>query len=107
VQVVGGAGHFVFADKAELFNHLVQHVCTLVDHQLDLPHRRPAHSRLRRVSSDVGHSLPIVSQTRLRRCDSQHIAEEEPPVLVELGTGVPTNSETSPPVFVVADEELL
>lgn len=95
----------MFADKVELFNHLVQHVCTLVDHQLDLPPRCPARSRLRRVRSDVGHSLHSMSQTRFRRCDSQHIAEEEMSLYTELESAVTTNDERRP-VFVVADEEM-
>jgi len=95
----------VFADKAELFSRLVQHACALVDHQLDLPARSPARSRLRRVRSDVGHTLHSMSQTRCRRCDSQHIAEEEPSFCMELESAVTTDDECRPG-FVVGDDEL-
>ena len=97
----------MFADKAELFNRLVQRMCTLVDHQLDLPPRSTTQARLRRVSSDVGqtlHSLPLLSM-RGRRCDSQHVIEEEDSLHLELGGHLPLNEECRP-VFVVADEEL-
>jgi len=100
----------VFADKAELFNHLVQRMCTLVDHRLDLPPHSSTQNRLRRVRSDVGQnlrSLPL-SSMRDRRCDSQHVIEEEDSLYLELGdlvTRVPLNDECRP-VFVVADEEL-
>ena len=98
----------MFADKAELFNRLVQHVCTLVDHRLDCaPRRCPSRSRLRRASSDVGHTLlHSTSHARVRRCDSQHITEEEPaPSYTELASPL-TNDDESRPVFVVAEEEL-
>ena len=98
----------MFADKAALFNHLIQRTCTLVDHQLDVPPRRSMQTRLRRVCSDVGqspHSSPL-SSMRDRRCDSQHIIEEEEDSLyLELGSHMSLNDE-SRPVFVVAEEEL-
>jgi len=103
--VVGGAGHFVFADRADLFNRLVQHVCTLVDHRLDTP---SLHGRLRRVRSDVGHILRSPSQTRVRRCDSQHIVEEDMKALayMELASAAVSETDEHRPVFVVAEEEL-
>jgi len=91
----------VFADKAELFNRLVQRMCALVYHQLDLPHTSGSHSRLRRVRSEVGQSHGM-SPMRNRRCDSQLIAEEEASLFMELGS----TSDECRPVFVVADEEL-
>lgn len=92
----------MFADKAELFNSLVQRMCTLVDHRLDVPPRTSSRSQLRRVRSDVGQSH-TVSSMRFRRCDSQHIAEEEDiPCCMDL---LSTDDE-SRPVFVIADEEL-
>jgi len=96
----------VFADKAELFNRLVQRICTLVDHQLDLPPHSSSRSRLRRVCSDVGHlhSLPL-SSMRGRRSDSQHVIVEENSLYLELGSHVSPNDE-SRPVFVVAEEDL-
>jgi len=97
----------VFADKAELFNRLVQRTCTLVDHHLDLPPRSGTQTRLRRVCSDVGqnlHSRPL-SSMRDRRCDSQHVIEEESSLCMELGSHVPVNDDDRP-VFVVAEEDL-
>lgn len=95
----------MFVDKAELFNSLVQRVCTLVDHHLDVPPHSSAvtvsHSRMRRVCSDVGqrHSA---SSARYRRCDSQHIAEEETLPYMELSSA----GDECRPVFVVDEEEL-
>lgn len=97
----------MFADKAELFNRLVQRMCTLVDHQLDLPPRRNTPTCLRRVCSDTGQhlrSLPL-SSMRDRRCDSQHVIEEEDSLYSELESHVPLNDEFRP-VFVIADDEL-
>lgn len=95
----------MFADKAELFNSLVQRMCTIVDHQLDLPARgggSSGRSRLRRVSSDLTQHLHSASSLRYRRCDSQRlIAEEDSPVHLEL-----EGHDEHPPVFAVDDDEL-
>jgi len=73
----------------------------LVDHQLDLPPHSTSGSRqLRHVRSDVGLSHSALPM-RFRRCDSQHIAEEEAPSCMELAS----TSDEHRPVFVVADGE--
>jgi len=96
----------VFADKADLFNRLVQRVCAMVDHQLDTPpHNSGSRSSLRRVRTDASLSLHNVSLMHRRRCDSQHITEEETPLCVELESLADVSGECRP-VFVVADEEL-
>lgn len=93
----------MFADQAELFNRLVQRVCLLVDHHLDVPPHRSSltSSRLRRVRSEVGRGHSMLS-VHFRRCDSQHIAEEDTPLCMELAS---TDDECRP-VFVVDAEEL-
>lgn len=93
----------MFADQAELLNRLVQRVCLLVDHHLDVPPHSSGltSSRLRRVCSEVGHSRGL-SSVHFRRCDSQHIAEEETPLCMELSS----TDDKCRPVFVVDAEEL-
>jgi pimeloyl-ACP methyl ester carboxylesterase len=78
-HIVNGAGHFVFADKAGLFNKLLQHTCTLVDHRLDVvPTRSALRNRLRRVRSESSPNLQrVMTFNRRRRCDSQRITEEQ------------------------------
>jgi len=91
----------VFADKVELFNGLIQRVCTLVDHQLDHSHHSITHSQLRRVRSDVGQTHCLNSAC-LRRCDTQYIAEEDASLCMELGS---TSGDEYRPLFLVGDEE--
>jgi hypothetical protein len=119
LQTILGAGHFVFADKAELINRLVQHTCSLVDHRLDvvLP-RTKSTGRLRRVRSECGPNLVKMSGMQRRRCDSQCISEEPesymPSAAVAAAAAVresspepqPSELEEPPrPVFVVSDDD--
>jgi len=100
----------VFAEKPEVFNRLVQRVCTLVDHQLDVPPSRSSSSsirgRLRRVRSDVGQIFRTMSSAEYRRCDSQIITEEDNSLYTELGSHVAATDDVPRPVFVVDEKDL-
>ena len=115
VQSVFGAGHFVFAEKAELFDKLVHHTCSLVDHRLDvqLPHSN-SRTRLRRVRSECGPNLREVPSSPMlrRRCDSQSISEETEVASQSAGSACRSSFAASPhqqllprPIFGISDDD--
>jgi pimeloyl-ACP methyl ester carboxylesterase len=110
-HVVSGAGHFVFADKSDLFNKLLQHTCSLVDHRLDIIPAPSMRNRLRRVRSESSPNLQKLSALRRRRCDSQRISEEQEDGSVLMASesvvdiGGQHEAGSQRPVFVVSYDE--
>ena len=101
-QMVKGAGHHVYADRADQFNYMVNKVSALADLKIDLTGMTPsaAYKLLRRMTD-----FPSMNERRFSECTLEQINQAAASVSAAAAGGRGSSMSSSMSMGVIEDSE--